>query len=299
MPLAAEFLLLAALWGSSFLFMMLGAAEFGPWATAGLRVSVAAAALLPLLLLAGHWRLLRTHAGAIFVSGLLSSALPFALFAWALLSISTGLSAILNATTPLFGALVAWLWLRERLPAGRALGLAVGFAGVLLLSWPKADFAGGGTGWAVLACLGATLCYGLAASHHRRYLSDVPPLVIAGGSQAGAALALALPMAWFWPAQTPSLGAWGAVVAVGLLCSALAYLLFFRLIARAGASKALTVTFLIPVFALIYGALLLGETITLGMVAGGGVILLGVLLATGALRWPAPQRSENNAQSGP
>jgi len=135
---------------------------------------------LPLLLLAGHWRLLRTHAGAIFVSGLLSSALPFALFAWALLSISTGLSAILNATTPLFGALVAWLWLRERLPAGRALGLAVGFAGVLLLSWPKADFAGGGTGWAVLACLGATLCYGLAASHHRRYLSDVPPLVIAG-----------------------------------------------------------------------------------------------------------------------
>lgn len=247
MPLAVEFLLLAALWGSSFLFMMLGAAEFGPWATAGLRVSVAAAALLPLLLLAGHWRLLRTHAGAIFVSGLLSSALPFALFAWALLSISTGLSAILNATTPLFGALVAWLWLRERLPAGRALGLAVGFAGVLLLSWPKADFAGGGTGWAVLACLGA----------------------------------------------------WGAVVAVGLLCSALAYLLFFRLIARAGASKALTVTFLIPVFALIYGALLLGEAITLSMVAGGGVILLGVLLATGALRWPAPQRSENQAQSEP
>jgi len=156
LPLAAEFLLLAALWGSSFLFMLLGAAEFGPWANAGMRVSVAAA----LLLLAGHWRVLRQHAGAIFVSGVLSSALPFALFAWALLSISTGLSAILNATTPLFGA--------------------------------------------VLACLGATLCYGLAASHHRRYLSEVPPLVIAGGSQVAAALALALPMAWFWPTQPPS-----------------------------------------------------------------------------------------------
>lgn len=285
--LAVEFVVLAALWGSSFLFMLMGAAEFGPWATAGLRVAIASVALLPVLVVAGHWPTLKRHARPILLIGLVNSAIPFALYCFALLHISTGVSAILNATTPLFGALVAWVWLKDTPDRGRALGLAVGFAGVMLLSWPKADFSVGGTGWAVLACLGATFSYGIAASCTKRYLTGVHPLATATGSQIGATLGLALPAWWFWPTQTPSAGAWGALVVVGVLCTAVAYILFFRLIEKAGPSKTLTVTFLIPVFALGYGVVLLGETITPTMVLGGVVILAGVALATGWLRWPA------------
>lgn len=287
----AEFLLLAALWGASFLFMRLGAQEFGAWATAGTRVAVASLALAPALWFSGQWGALRRHAGPILFVGLLNSALPFALYSYALLSITTGLSAILNATAPLFGALVAWGWLGERPGRWRAVGLALGFVGVALLSWHKASFQPGGTGWAVLACLGATLCYGLAASFTKQHLTGVPPLATATGSQFGATLGLAVPTLWYWPSQTPSLQAWAALAAVGVLCTALAYLLFFRLIARAGPSKTLTVTFLIPLFALAYGAGLLDESVSPGMLAGGAVVLLGVALATGGWvpRWPRPR----------
>ena len=111
---AAEFVLLAALWGASFMFMRFGAAEFGAWAAAGGRVGLAALVLLPLLWRSGQIGMLRQRAGALFVSGMLSSAIPFALYSYAVMSISTGLSSILNATTPLFGALVAWVWLKDR-----------------------------------------------------------------------------------------------------------------------------------------------------------------------------------------
>lgn len=281
---AAEFVLLAALWGASFMFMRLGAAEFGAVAAAGGRVGLAALVLLPLLWREGQLAQLRQHAGALFISGMLSSALPFALYSYAVTSISTGLSAILNATAPLFGALVAWLWLHERLDRNRLLGLALGFAGVALLSWEKANFTAGGTGWAVVACLGATLCYGMAANHAKRFLAGVPPLVNATGSQLGATVGLALPTLWFWPAQTPSLQAWLAIVALAVFCSALAYILYFRLIARTGPAKAITVTFMIPLFAVFYGTTFLGEAVTGWMIVCGGVILLGIALATGLWR---------------
>jgi drug/metabolite transporter (DMT)-like permease len=281
---AAEFVLLAALWGASFMFMRFGAAEFGAWAAAGGRVGLAALVLLPLLWRSGQMGILRQRAGALFLSGLLSSAIPFALYSYAVMSISTGLSAILNATTPLFGALVAWLWLQDRPDRNRLLGLALGFAGVALLSWEKASFKAGGTGWAVLACLGATLCYGIAANYAKRFLAGVPPLVNATGSQIGATVGLAVPTALFWPEQAPSAQAWLAIVALAVFCSALAYILYFRLIAHAGPSKAVTVTFLIPLFAVFYGTVLLGESVTGWMVACGAVILLGIALATGLLR---------------
>jgi len=281
---AAEFVLLAALWGASFMFMRFGAAEFGAWAAAGGRVGLAALVLLPLLWRSGQMGILRQRAGALFLSGLLSSAIPFALYSYAVMSISTGLSAILNATTPLFGALVAWLWLQDRPDRNRLLGLALGFAGVALLSWEKASFKAGGTGWAVLACLGATLCYGIAANYAKRFLAGVPPLVNATGSQIGATVGLAVPTVLFWPEQAPSAQAWLAIVALAVFCSALAYILYFRLIAHAGPSKAVTVTFLIPLFAVFYGTVFLGESVTGWMVACGAVILLGIALATGLLR---------------
>ncbi|WP_334153468.1 DMT family transporter [Tepidimonas sp.] len=281
--LAAEFLFLAALWGSSFLFMRQAALEFGPVATAGLRVAVAGAMLLPILVLSGHWRAFRARAGRILFVGLINSGIPFGLFAYAVLSISTGLTAILNATVPLFGALVACLWLGDRPGRWRAVGLALGFLGVALLSWNKASFTPGGTGWAVLACLGATILYAVAASYTKKYLMGIPPMATAAGSQFGATLGLLLPTLWTWPAQPASAGAWGAVAVAGVLCTALAYLLYFRLIEAAGPAKTLTVTFLIPVFAVGYGALLLGETITPWMVGCGIVILAGVALATGLI----------------
>jgi drug/metabolite transporter (DMT)-like permease len=287
--LAAEFVLLAALWGSSFLFMRFGATEFGPWATAGMRVAVASAVLLPVLALSGQWPALRRHAGPILFVGLFNSGLPFALYAYALLSISTGLSAILNATVPLFGALVAWVWLQDRPGGVRVLGLAIGFMGVALLSWNKASFQSGGTGWAIAACLAATLCYGIAASYTKKHLTGVPPLATATGSQIGATLGLAWPTVWFWPQQSPGAVAWGAIVAVGVLCTAVAYILYFRLIEQAGPSKTLTVTFLVPLFALLYGAILLGESITGWMVVCGLVILCGVALSSGLISWPRPR----------
>ncbi|MCU0932170.1 MAG: DMT family transporter [Serpentinimonas sp.] len=279
--LAAEFVVLAAIWGSSFLFMRAGAFEFGVVATAGMRVIIASAVLMPLLFARGQWPTFRQHAGPILLLGLLNSALPFLLFSYALLSITTGLSAIMNATVPLFGAVIAWLWLGEKLTRSRVLGLVVGFVGVAMLSWSKASFAPGGTGWAIVACLGATVSYGVAASFTKRYLTGVAPLASAAGSQLGASLFLLLPTVYFWPSTPPSFTAWGALLAVGVVCTALAYISFFRLIAKAGPSKTLTVTFLIPLFALFYGALLLGESITLWMVVGGSVILGGVALATG------------------
>jgi len=294
--LIAEFFLLAALWGSSFLFMRLGAAEFGALPTAGLRVTLAALFLLPVFLVKGVWADFRQRAKPILFVGLLNSGIPFALFAFAVMHITTGLTSILNATVPLSGALVAWLWLKDRPGGSRMLGLLIGFVGVALLVVGKSGFSAtgvagaGATGTTLLAmgaCLLATLCYGLAASFTKRHLTGAHPLATATGSQIGAALGLALPTLWLWPTQPVSLSAWGALAAVALLCTSIAYILFFRIIEKAGPSRALTVTFLVPVFALMYGALFLGEAITSWMVFCGLIIVSGTALSTGLvrLRW--------------
>ena len=291
--LIAEFFLLAALWGSSFLFMRLGAGELGALPTAGARVALAALFLLPVFLVKGVWADFRQRAKPILFVGLLNSGIPFALFAFAVMHITTGLTSILNATVPLSGALVAWLWLKDRPSGSRMLGLLIGFVGVALLVVGKSGFsatgvagagASGTTLLAMGACLLATLCYGLAASFTKRYLTGAHPLATATGSQIGAALGLAIPTLWLWPSQPVSLGAWGALAAVALLCTSIAYILFFRIIAKAGPSRALTVTFLVPVFALMYGALFLGETITAWMVFCGVIIVCGTALSTGLVR---------------
>ena len=280
-----DFVLLAAIWGASFMFMRMAAVELGAFATAGLRVSIATVFLLPLLLAGGHVSVLLKNWKLVLVVGVFNSAIPFACFSFALLSISTGLSSILNATVPLFGAVIAWLWLKDRPNGSRILGLLIGFVGVALLAWDKASFkpdaSGNATGWAVLACLLATLCYGLAASFTKRHMSGLPSLVSAAGSQMGATVGL-LPLAWwFWPDHAVSLQAWLAVVALGVLCTGVAYVLYFRLIERAGPARALSVTFAIPVFALLYGVLLLGESVTPWMVGCGLVIVVGTSLSTG------------------
>lgn len=283
-----DFVLLAAFWGASFLFTQLAVVEFGALPTAAVRVAIAAAFLLPLVLVRGLGPQLRRHWKATFLIGLLNSGIPFALYSFALLSITTGLSAILNATVPMFGALIAWLWLHDRPAGARILGLLVGFAGVALLAGEKASFtpgaSGAASGWAVLACLGACLCYGIAANAAKRYLGGIPALVTATGSQLGATLGLALPALWLWPAQMPGPRAWLAVSVVGVVCTGLAYVLYFRLIERAGPARALTVTFVIPVFAVAYGVLFLGEAVTPWMLLCGAIIVTGTALSAGLLR---------------
>ena len=281
---------LGALWGASFLFMRVGAAEFGALPTAAVRVGIAAAFLLPLMLLRGHGPALAQHWKATMLVGVLNSGMPFALFCFALLTINTGLAAVINATVPMFGALVAWAWFRERPSGSRMVGLAIGFAGVAMLASRNAGFHNAAEGsnaalWAMLACVGACVCYGISASATRRYLGGIPPLVTATGSQLGATLFLALPAIWLWPAHMPSLRAWLALVALGVACTGLAYILFFRLIESAGPARALTVTFLVPVFAVFYGAVLLGERVTPWMLLCAGVIVCGVALSTGMVAW--------------
>ncbi|HYP84458.1 DMT family transporter [Variovorax sp.] len=294
-----DLLLLGALWGASFLFMRIGAAEFGALPTAGMRVMIAALVLVPLMLLRGQGAELMRHWRAAMLMGVSNSALPFALFCYALLTINTGLAAVLNATVPMFGALVAWAWFRERPDGPRLLGLTLGFVGVALLAGHSAGFKeadGLSALLAVLACLGACLSYGISANATRRYLTGVPAFATAAGSQVGASIALALPTWWYWPAQMPSTKAWLALLVVGTACTGLAYVLFFRLIANAGPTRALTVTFIVPVFAVIYGALFLGEEITGWMLMCAVIIACGVALASGLVR---PRRSTRASAPAP
>jgi drug/metabolite transporter (DMT)-like permease len=286
----AELVTLAAIWGASFLFMRMGAGEFGPVALAFVRVAGAAAFLLPLLAWRGQLGALRQHWKPILLVGLTNSAVPFVCFGLAVLAITGGLSAIFNATTPLFGALIAGLWLKDKLNASRAVGLGVGFAGVVWLAWDKASIKPGDHGvssaLAIAACLLATLLYGFSANFTKRYLQGVPSLALATGSQLSATLFLALPAMALWPARTPGAVAWIAVALLAIVCTGVAYVLYFRLIANLGPSNAIAVTYLIPAFAVLWGAVFLHEPITGAMVIGCAIILLGTSLATGLLKLP-------------
>lgn len=278
-----EFILLSAIWGSSFLFMRVAAPEFGPFALTGLRIAIAAVFLLGLLAWSGRLRLLVRSALPLSALGVLNSALPFSLFAYATLSITAGETAVLNGSTPLFAGIIAYFWLKDRLSAARIAGLLIGFGGVVILVWDRTSFGDGGNLWAPLAALGASLSYGIAANYTKLRLQDVPPLVSATGSMVAAALILApLAVAW-WPAVNPSLLSWLFVLVLGFVSTAFAYILYFRLISRVGPAKTVTVTYLIPLFGMLWGVIFLGESITLSMAAATAVILLGTTLANG--RW--------------
>ncbi|MBK1712893.1 DMT family transporter [Rubrivivax gelatinosus] len=283
----AELLLLASLWGGSFLFMRLGAADFGPAALVFVRVAGAALLLVPLAALRGEAGAIARHWRPIAVVGLLNSALPFGCYMVAALVLSAGLSSIFNATTPLWAALIAWGWLGDRLSRPRIAGLAIGFGGVLAVGLQNASLKPGEHGVSpalgIALCLAATLCYGIAASYTKKRLAGVPPMAVAGGSQLAAAAFTLLPALWWWPAQTPGLAAWGGAAVLAFACTGFAYWLFFRLVAHAGPANAVSVTFLVPAFAVLWGWLFLGESLSPATVAGCVVVLLGTALATGVL----------------
>ncbi|OWY38107.1 EamA family transporter [Xenophilus sp. AP218F] len=275
---AAVLLALAAVWGGSFLFIRVAAPAFGPLPLVALRVGLAACALLPLLLWRGQLAAWRAHWRRIAVAGFFLMAFPFCLISWAQLSLSAGMASILNATTPLMTALWAVPLAGEKLTRRRAAGLSLGLAGVLALLLGKGAGFSLQAGLPVLAMLLATASYGWAGQMTRRWLGGVPPLVCAAGGLATCG-ALMLPLAvWQWPADMPGALPWGAVLALALLCTAAAYLAFYRLIERLGATRASSVTYLVPIFGVLWGCLLLGETLNAGMLLGGGLILAGVVL---------------------
>ncbi len=288
-----ELILLAALWGGSFLFMRVAVPELGAVTVAALRVAIAAAMLVLFIAASGGLRELRADTFPLCVVGVLNAALPFALFAYATLHLTAGFTSILNATAPFFSAIVAYLWLRERLTPFQVAGLLVGFAGVVLLLWGKVAFGDGPIALAVAAGLLATLSYGISANYIRTRLRQTSPMVTAAGSQVAAAFCLLPPALWLVPAEPPSPEAWLAVAALGLLSTGLAFVLYYRLVARAGATRAMSVTFLIPVFGMLWGMLVLGETVTLNMLAGTAIILAGTALTTGV--WPGAGRHASRA----
>lgn len=273
-------LLLAALWGGSFLFMRIVAPVLGAVPTAFLRVLLGALGLWALV------RLLRMplrfdgKLGAAMGLGALNSGLPFLLFAAAATVLPSGYSAILNATTPLMAALLGLAAFGERLDHLKLLGLGLGLAGVAILARAGPVQLDLPVLAGVAACLVATACYAAAGFLTRRWITQRGGLdsrLVALGSQLGA-VALLLPLAagqqlmqpLAWAAAPPAV--WAALLALGLLCTAWAYVLYFRLIAEVGPVKAMTVTFLIPVFGVLWGVLCLGETVTLAHAAGGSLI---------------------------
>ncbi|MFT4635346.1 MAG: drug/metabolite transporter (DMT)-like permease [Arenicella sp.] len=279
-----ELVVLAALWGASFLFMRIAVPEFGAVALIEARVLIAGLVLLPFWWFresALNRYKVRQHWPKIFVVGLLNSAIPFVLFAYSMLYITGGMAAILNGTAPIWGAVVAWLWLKNRLALNGVIGLLIGFTGVVLLVSDELAVSVEGKAWAIAASAFAPLLYGVAANYTSEKLNDVSALGIATFSQLAAAFLLLPLLFWFIPPVMPSLNAWLALLALSILCTSVAYLMFFRLLAEIGSTRAITVTFLIPLFGSLWGAVFINEEITVMMMTGMAIILLGTALVMG------------------
>ncbi len=284
-------LVLAAIWGASFLFMRIAAPAFGSVNTTFLRVFFALVGLAAMLLLLRTPMQFQGKLKSIMVLGIINSGVPFLMYAVAALWLPAGYSAILNATTPLMGALIGFSFFSETLTLRKWAGVMLGLVGIGLITTTGEVDLSGQLAIGVLACLIATACYGCAGFLTRRWVTERGGLdakLVAFGSQIGAVLFL-LPFFGYTLATGPAVdwaqpGVWASVLAVGFLCTAFAYLLYFRLIADIGPLRSLTVTFLIPPFGILWGYLVLGETLTGGFVFGGAVVCLAVWLVTSPAR---------------
>ncbi len=289
---------LSVLWGGSFFFAKVAVTELPPFTVVLARVGIAALALLLIVLACGQ-RLPRSPRlwGAFLVMGALNNLIPFSLIVWGQTEIASGLASILNATTPLFAVVLAPVLTRgEQLTPGRLLGVLSGLGGVAVMIGPGSLARVGGQDLAEFAVLGAALSYALAGIYGRRFYAT-PPLVTALGQVSASALMM-LPLALFidrpWTLPPPGLATLGALAGIALLSTALAYVIYFRILATAGATNLMLVTFLIPVSALILGTTVLGESLTAGQLAGMALVGLGLAAIDGRLpawlagRWRHP-----------
>ena len=280
----AALILLGVLWGASFLFIRVAVPALGPFALVETRVALAVVALVVYGFAIGRLPKLRAHWRRFLVLGLVNSAIPFSLIAFAEIELTASLAAILNSTTVLFTAVVAAVWTGEALTAGKATGVVLGVAGVaVLVGWDPVVV----TGTVLLsvgAMLLASLSYAVGATYAKRAFADLPPLTMAVGQQAGAAALLLVPATASLPKESPTVIVGLSVLGLALLSTAVAYILYFRLIENVGPTSTVTVTFLVPVFGLIFGVLVLDEPFGVGTLSGLAIILLSVALVTGILK---------------
>lgn len=277
----ARLVFLAALWGGSFIFIRIAAPVLGPIVLVTLRVLLAGSALLVYALVTRSELELRTRWHQYLILGAINSAVPFVLISTAELHLPASLAAILNATSPLFGAVIAAIWIKDSLTRRKIAGLALGLIGVgVLVGWSPTEFTPVVAIAAGASLLGAAF-YGLASVYTKAKVVGARPIGMATGSQFAAGLLLLPFVPLSAPHGRPTVTVVLCVLALALLCTALAYLLYFRLIVDVGPAKALTVTFLVPIFGTLWGALFLGEHITLSTVLGCGVVLAGTALVTG------------------
>lgn len=267
---------LGAIWGASFLFMRVAAGDFGALALVEVRLSLGSLVLLPFL-----WRARAQFPARLWpklaLIGAINSAAPFLLFAWAAQRAPAGVGAIANAMTVLFTALVGFLFFGEKIGARRAVALLVGFGGVVVLASGKT--AGASIGWAVAAGVAASFLYGIGINLVRRHLGGLPAAAVASATL-GVAAILTLPFAVAtWPTQPIPAASWASAVMLGVVCTGAAFVLYYRLIARVGAGRASTVTYLIPVFGVAWAWALLDEPLTLTMAIAGALILGSVALS--------------------
>lgn len=275
--------MLSLLWGAAYLFMRAAVPAFGPAPMIALRMGIAAVVLLPLLAMRGGLPQLVARPRALLVQGLLYTAVPFLMLGWSAQHLTAGLLAVLNATAPLFAALLAQFVYRERLGPWRLAGLVIGFAGVLVLTAGSVSFRSTQGLMAVATVLLVSAMWAFGANYTRRNLAALDGLALTVGTMGVSSLALAPLAAASWPATPPPLRAWAEIVFLGVASSGLGFLLYFRLLRRVGPVRAMSVTFLNPVVALLAGAAYLGEAITWQTVAGAAIVLAGTALALGLL----------------
>ena len=275
------FVFLAAIWGASFLFMRLSSPEFGAVPTAFVRVFIAAMALMVVSVILKKPPIERARLPWSLGIGILNSAVPFALFSYATLSLPAGYTAVLNATVPFWGLAIGAVFFKQNVTAMKLAALCVAVLGLAMMLGLSALPMTASVLLAAGACLLATFCYGWSGHFALLKLKGIDAFAQARGAMMGATLALAPFAAAQWPAQMPSSGAWAALAALGLVCSALAYILYFWIIHHAGLNLGLSVTLLIPVFGIAWGMLFLGEGLTLPSALGALIALMGTSVVIG------------------
>lgn len=276
----ARLVALAAIWGAAFIFMRVAAPVLGPAWTPELRVLIGGLALLAWFRAIGFDPGLRVHWRFYLLIGTVNIAIPFVLYSFASMHAPASLLSITNATSPIFGLAWAALFRDERITLRKAVGLSLGVAGVALIAQPSSAASEPLFGWAVAAALGACCAYGLAGPLIKRFARGASPRGMAAGNQLAAAVVLIPLLPLLPPLAAPSALVIANLLGLALLASGVAFVLYFRLIADVGATRALTVTYLIPLFGILWGWLFLGEALPAAALAGGALILSGTILVT-------------------
>lgn len=266
------------------MFARISVTEFGAIPLNAVRSVIAALTLTPLMFIYGQWQAFRDHWPHFIVLGLISTALPFTLLTISTQFSTAGFASILNALTPILSAAIAWAWLKEHLSRAAVIGIGLSFVGVVFMISDTQSISAEFFLLPVLAGFGAALFYAITGNYARKFAAQVPPIAQSAGCQIFSAIFMVPPAFFLWPEQSISTQGWINAAVLGLMCTSLAFILYFYLLQHIGVAKTVIVTYLIPVFGMLWGYLFLDEVITLNMFTSAGLILTGVALTTGLIK---------------